>query len=142
MTVSQQVANKTLVRIFYEGVVNNADFDLASRILTANFWDHGNPPDEPKGVEGLRRFLSMLATAFPDIKVEVREMLAEGDLVAVRLKVSGTHTGILLGKIPPSGKRAIWSGMDFLRVSDGKIVERWGVRDLLGLMQQIGAVKS
>ncbi len=134
--------NKTLVRDFYERVVNKLDFDFAPRILAERFWDHGNPPDEPKGIEGLRQFLSMLGTAFPDIHVEILDMLSEGDLVAVRIKVTGTHKGILLGKIAATGRHAAWSGMDFLKIQDGKITERWGVRDLLGLMQQLGVVKS
>ncbi len=140
--MSQEQNNKTIAREFYERVINKGDFDLAPGIMVADFWDHGNPPDQPKGVEGFRQFLTMLATAFPDIQVEIQEMLAEGESVAVRLKVSGTHKGVLLGKFPPSGKRAVWSGMDFLKVSEGKIVERWSVRDLLGLMQQIGAIKN
>lgn len=140
--MSREETNKKLVRQFYEQVINKGDFDLASKIMVANFWDHGNPPDQPKGIEGFKQFLSMLSTAFPDIRVDIEEMLAEGEFVAVRLKVTGTHKGILLGKIPPSGKHATWSGMDFLRIREGKIIERWVVRDLLGLMQQIGAIKN
>lgn len=134
--------SKRIARQFYERVINKADFVLGSQILASNFWDHGDPPDTPKGIEGLRQFLTMLATAFPDIRVEIEDMIADGDRVAVRLKVSGTHKGMLLGKIPPSGSHAVWTGMDFLRISEGKIVERWGVRDLLGLMKQLGVIKN
>jgi len=134
--------NKRIARQFYENVINKADYALASQILANNFWDHGDPPDQPKGVEGLKQFLSMITTAFPDIQVEIEDMLADENTVAVRLKVSGTQKGVLMGTIPPSGKHAVWSGMDFLKISEGKIVERWSVRDLLGLMQQIGAIKN
>ncbi len=134
--------NKAIVRQFYERVVNKGEFDFAPMILAPNFWDHGNPPDEPKGIEGLKQFLSMLAGAFPDIRVDILDMIAEGDLVAVRIKVTGTQKGVLLGKFPASGKHATWSGMDFLKIQDGKITERWGVRDLLGLMQQLGVVSK
>ncbi len=140
--MSTQDKNKDTVRQFYERVINKGDYELAPSILVPSFWDHGNPPDGPKGLEGLKQFLSMLASAFPDIRVDIEEMLAEGDLVAVRIKVSGTHKGTLLGKFPASGKHAVWTGMDFLKLKDGKITERWSVRDLLGLMQQIGVVKG
>jgi len=134
--------NKIIARQFYESVINKSDFALASEILAENFWDHSDPPDQPKGIDGLKQFLSMISTAFPDIRVEIKDMIAEEEMVAVRLKVSGSQKGILMGTIPPSGKHAEWSGMDFLRVSEGKIVERWSVRDLLGLMKQIGAIKN
>ncbi len=134
--------HKNLVRQFYERVINKGDFEFAPSILIPDFWDHGNPTDQPKGIEGLKQFLSMLASAFPDIHVDIEEMLAENDLVAVRIRVSGTHKGLLLGKFPASGKHAVWTGMDFLKVKEGKISERWSVRDLLGLMQQIGVVRG
>ncbi len=137
-----QEDNKTIAREFYESVINKADYALGSQILAEDFWDHGNPPDMPKGIEGLKQFLSMITTAFPDIRVEIEDMLAEKEMIAVRLKVTGTHKGVLMGTIQPSGKHAVWSGMDFLRISKGKIAERWSVRDLLGLMQQIGAIKN
>ena len=134
--------NRKIARQFYERVINKGDYALASQILAENFWDHGDAPDQPKGIDGLKKFLSMIATAFPDIRVEIEEMVAGDETVAVRLRVSGTHKEVLLGKIPPSGKHAVWSGMDFLKFSKGKIVERWSVRDLLGLMRQIGVVRD
>ena len=132
--------NKNIARQFYEGVINKADLELASKIVHTNFVDHGNPPNLPGGIEGLKQFLSMISTAFPDIQVKVEDMIAQNDRVAVRLTVSGTHKGVLMGTIPPSGKEATWSGIDFLRISEGKIAERWAVRDLLGMMRQIGAI--
>lgn len=132
--------NKFIARQFYEEVINKANLELASKIVHTNFVDHGNPPNFPEGIEGLKQFLAMISTAFPDIRVKIEDMIAQDDRVAVRLTVTGTHKGVLLGTIQPSGKQATWSGMDFLRMSEGKIAERWSVRDLLGMMRQIGAI--
>ena len=134
--------HKRIAHLFYERVIGKADFSQASQVVGEDFLDHGNPHGLPRGVEGLKQFLAMLTTAFPDISIEVNEMIAEKDLVAVRLTISGTQKGVLLGTIPASGKRAAWNGMDFLRFAGGKIVERWSVRDLLGLMRQIDAIKN
>lgn len=84
----------------------------------------------------------MVSTAFPDVQVNVEEMIAEGDKVVIRLTVTGTHKGVLMGTIQPTGKPATWTGIDILGIKNGKIVERWSQRDLLGLMRQIGVVSN
>jgi predicted ester cyclase len=68
-------------------------------------------------------------------------MVAEGDKVAVRLNVTGTHKGELQG-IPPTGKKVSFSAMDFITLIDGKVAEEWMNADTMGLMQQIGAVPT
>lgn len=109
--------------------------------MDKGFVDHNATPNLPKGIEGFKQFLAMVATAFPDIRVKVEDMLADENKVVVRLHVSGTQTGVLMGNIPPSGKYATWTGIDILKIDNGKITERWSQRDLLGMMKQIGAVK-
>ena len=81
----------------------------------------------------------MLRTAFPDIRVTVFDTVAEGDLVAVRGEISGTHRGELMG-LPPTGNGVSVSVMDFNRIASGRVHERWGQLDMLGLLQQLGAV--
>jgi hypothetical protein len=82
----------------------------------------------------------MVTGAFPDLHVEVHDVFGEGDRVAARLTVSGTHRGVLMGTIQPTGKHAVWEGIDIFRIRDGHIMERWNSRDLLGLMRQLGVV--
>ncbi len=132
---------KSVIHRFYEQLINRADFQSAEDILADDFHDH-DLSDIRIGTEGLKSLLTMLTTAFPDIHVEIEDIVVEGDTAAVRLRVTGTQNGVLMGTIPPSGKHAVWSGMDFLKLSDGRIVERYGVRDRLGLMQQIGAIRN
>ena len=81
----------------------------------------------------------MLRTAFPDLHFTIEELVAEGDVVAGRLTMSGTCEGSLMG-MPPIGRSVRQDHMHFVRFRDGKAVEHWGVRDDLGMMQQLGAI--
>lgn len=76
--------------------------------------------------------------AFPDLRIDVDDIFAEGEQVVVRWTASGTHKGNHLG-IPPTGKKARFTGIAIARVKDGKIVEGWNAFDQLGMLQQIGA---
>jgi predicted ester cyclase len=83
----------------------------------------------------------MLRTAFPDLHFTIEELIAEGDVVAGRLTMSGTHEGPLMG-MPPTGRSVQQAHMHFVRFRDGKAVEHWGVRDDLGMMQQMGIMSE
>ena len=81
----------------------------------------------------------MLRTAFPDLRFTIEELVAEGDMVAGRLTMSGTHEGPLMG-MPPTGRPVRQDHMHCVRFEGGKAVEHWGVRDDLGMMRQLGVV--
>ncbi len=108
-------------------------------MLADNVVQHisGLPP-EAKSLEGFKQLLPALPQAFPDVLFEAEDLVAEGDKVAFRLNWTGTHQGEFFG-IPPTGTRATVSEMHMFRIADGKVVERWGEWDALGLMQQLGA---
>lgn len=131
--------NKAIVRRFYEEVINRASEPVAHEIMSQAYVEHDSP-DQPPGLEGFMKFLRMIATAFPDIEVRVEDMLADGDKVAARLTIHGTHTGTLLGNIAPTGRRATWTGIDILQLEGGKLIGRWSERNLLGLMRQLGVI--
>ena len=133
---------KAVVRRFFDEVINRSNSTVADELLAPDFLDHGLPAGFPPGRSGFKQFAAMLAGAFPDLHVTVDELVAEGNVVAVRLTVRGTHNGVLLGRIAPTGTKATWTGMDFIRLDQGKMVERWSVRDLLSLMQQLGVVQA
>lgn len=132
--------NKYIVGQFYTDVINKGNEDVMKEIVSDNFIDHYASPNHPKGINGFKEFLNMIATAFPDIQVKVEDMIQEGDKMAVRLTIEGTHTGTLMGRIPASGRKAVWTGIDILKIENGKITERWSQRDLLELMRQIGVL--
>jgi PhnB protein len=125
---------KALVLQFYDEVVNQGDREAADRLLAPGFIEHGDPP---KNREAFKQFLASLAGAFPDIHLEVADLLVEGDKAAARVKVTGTHEGTFLGN-PGTGRVAAWSGVDVFKFEGDRISDRWNFRDLLGLFDQLG----
>jgi steroid delta-isomerase-like uncharacterized protein len=88
-----------------------------------------------------KQFIAAINNAFPDLHNNIVDMVAEGDKVAVRFDVIATHKGEFLG-IPPSGKKVSFGGTAFLTIIDGKVSEEWATADMMGLMQQIGAIPA
>ena len=131
--------NKTRTREFYEKVLNARDFAAMEDYVRDDFVDHNPPPGMGAGVEGVKQTFKMFTTAFPGLRFTINDMYADGDTVISRLKCTGTHKGEFMG-IAPTGKRVELSGIDIIRVVDGKAVERWGHFDDLGMMQQLGAI--
>jgi steroid delta-isomerase-like uncharacterized protein len=102
---------------------------------------HGLGSEEPVDFEGVKQFYEMLWGAFPDIKVKIEDVVGEGETVAFRVTVRGTHQGEFMG-VPPSGNPITIGVQNFYRFRDGKVVERWTNPDMLGLMVQIGAIPA
>jgi steroid delta-isomerase-like uncharacterized protein len=135
MTTEQ---NKAVVRRFGE-LVNAHDFGRAFALCSADFVDHGLPPGTPPGAESSRHFFQGQFAAFPDLHATVLDMFAEGDRVATRIEIEGTHQGPLMG-IPPTGRHVKWTDISLHRFTDGLIAEHWGESDMMGLMQQLGVI--
>ena len=130
--------NKTLIRRFTD-LINAHDADGAFALCSADFVDHALPPGSPAGVESSCRFFKEEFAAFPDLKATMTDLFAEGDKVADRMEIDGTHQGSLMG-IPPTGKRVKFSLISIHRIADGKIAEHWSETDMMGLMQQLGVI--
>ena len=131
--------NKALVRRFCEEVWNKGNVDTVMDIFATDYVRHDLRPGNPlAGPEGQRRIAQDFRAAFPDLRMNVDLLIAEGDMVVVRWTTQGTNTG-QWGKVPPTGKHAVFSGVNIFRIRDGKVVELWNHRDDLGLMQQLGA---
>ncbi len=121
-------------------MLNQEDVSVVDELIAPDFLNHAPPPGRDRGPESMRWLAPMLRTAFPDLRFTMEELVAEGDIVAGRLTMSGTHEGPLTGMPPPTGRAVRQDHMHFVRYRDGKAVEHWEVRDDLGLMQQIGAI--
>jgi steroid delta-isomerase-like uncharacterized protein len=93
------------------------------------------------GLDGIRDYLSGYIEAFPDLRMTVEDQVAEGDRVVSRWRAEGTHRGELMG-IPPSENRISVEGITIDRFEDGKIVEAWDNADMLGMLQQLGAMPA
>jgi predicted ester cyclase len=132
------VEPRELVRRLHAALLDARDPDVVEDYFAPGFVSHNNPPGFPPGVEGVKRFFTMFRDAFPDISVEIEEMVVEGDRVAVATTFSGTHEGELMG-LAPTGRRVSVTGIDIVRVSGGLIVEHRGLSDIVGLMRQLTA---
>lgn len=130
-----------LIKRFYDEVLTGGNLMLIDEMVTDDVVDHEEGlPGQPPGKEGVKFYVNAIRTAFPDLAVKTSEpALAEGNLEAAHVILTGTHQGDFAG-VPASGKSVEFSGIDIVRVEDGKVAEHWGSTDTLGLMQQIGAV--
>jgi len=96
-------------------------------------------PGIATGIDGAKAAHQMMLAAFPDYQTVIDDLVAEGDKVAARITMSGTHSGSFMG-IPATGKHVLFTGMYIARIADGKIVEHWGEEDAVSLLQQLGAL--
>lgn len=127
---------KTLQTI-YEAF-NRHDAGRLRELLADDFVDHEpNPMTTGQGPEGAVSWAQAMFAAFPDVRMDVRDVIAEDDRVVGRVRMTGTHTGELLG-MPPTHRRIDVETIDIMRVRDGRIVEHWGVSDQTAMYTQLG----
>jgi predicted ester cyclase len=134
--MSQQT-NIAAQTAFGEAVVTG-NLDALDQVVAPGSVDHDPAPGQGPGPEGYKAMFGELRAAFPDLNVEVEHLLASGDELAFAYTITGTHLGELLGH-PPTGRKVSYRGMQISRFdSDGKLVERWGSSDELGMLRQLG----
>lgn len=122
--------------------INTADEQLARDVIASDAVFHAPTHAEPlRGPAGYLELLAMLRNGFPDIHWTMEETITEGNRVAARFTMRGTHLGDFFG-IPPTGRQISVQAVNFYRLADGKIVNEQGQPDLLGIMQQIGAIPT
>ena len=132
--------NKGLVRRAWQELMNERDLDAIDKLFTEDYTHHGGG-GEDLGREGIRKRDEGYLNAFSDLEVVVEDLVAEGDRVASRITLTGTHDGELRG-IPATGRRATVMGTSIVRIENGQIAEEWEVFDQLGLMQQLGVIPT
>ncbi len=130
-------ANKAIIRRFVEEVQNGGDLTVLDEIAAPDYVNHTAPPGVPPDREGLKQLTAMFRRAFPDGRVAIEDLVAEGDRVVTRKTFRGTHRGELMG-MPPTGRAIAIQLIDIVRLADGKMTERWLSMDQLGMMQQLG----
>jgi len=113
--------NKAAQRRIIDEVINRKNLDLADELFSEEHELHPEAAGVARGPEGMKHAFTGLHEEFPDLHVDIEEMVAEGSMVTIRLTFSGTHA--------PSGERATWPEMVFTRFSEGKAVESWEVTD-------------
>jgi predicted ester cyclase len=146
MTVSRTVqggepaiqANIDLVRRFYDEIFNKGNLAVADEIIAPEFVEHIPQPvpgtHVTTGPEAIHSFASMFREAIPDLSVSIDDVIAAGDKVVTW---QGTQKGPLFGA-DPTGNRLRFTGIDIVRIEDGKLVEHWGEVDVLGALSELG----
>ena len=129
--------NKAIARRFLDELWNQSNFGFVDQLLASDYDGHSSTVI--RGPEGTMAFVPRLRNAFPDFQFSILGQIAEGDEVATRWTIRGTHTGEFQG-VPPSGKPIEMTGITIFRIANGKLIEGWTNEDLLGLLQQLGAV--
>lgn len=133
--------NKAVVRRYFRDLADNTNPAAADEILAPDYAGHvsGNPG--PLDRAGLAGFVGMFHAAFPGITHTVEELVAEGDQVAARITVRGTHRGEFMG-LPPTGREVNIGAINVFTVRDGRVAVQHVVFDSLGLLQQLGAAPA
>ena len=130
--------NKQLVEDFINALFTDGDLTAVDRYLDPDFVNHDPPlPGSPDGAAGMRQAAEVFRKAFPDWRSDLQHMIAEDDLVAEHFVAHGTHRGSVMGETP-TGQEVALRGVNIFRITGGKITERWGRLDDLGLLQQLG----
>jgi len=134
--------NETTMRRMYE-LLSAGDVEAFGELLTADFVEHEETPGLEPTKDGVLQFFRMYLAAFPDLRMEVEELLPSGDKVVCRGRGTGTHTGEPFMGLPPSGRSVNVELIDVIRFDgDGRAREHWGLMDALGMMQQLGAIPA
>lgn len=134
--------NRALIQRFVDEAFNRGNLGVVDEIYAPVYVGHtAGFPDQTLGPEGVKEFVELYRSAFPDLHTTIEDIVTEGDKVAYRWTAVGTHQGELFG-VPPSSNRMEITGITIERIEDGKIVETWNNFDQLGMMRQIGAMPA
>jgi steroid delta-isomerase-like uncharacterized protein len=132
MSVKENIEN---VRRLNDEVFNKGNLALIDELMAPDYVFHITP--EVKGPEGVKKYVADFRTAFPDLHITIEDMVAEGDMMAIRYTMRGTFKGEMMG-IAPTGKKMELPNASFARFKDGKQVEVWPYLDSLTWYQQLG----
>ena len=117
--------------------VNTGNLEAFDTLVAPNCVDHDPAPGQADGPEGFKGFFSEMRTAFPDLAVAVETLVADDDQVAFAYTLTGTHNGPFQGH-DATGKSFSVRGVQISKFEDGRMTERWGSSDELGIMTQLG----
>jgi steroid delta-isomerase-like uncharacterized protein len=137
--VSVEENKAVVLRAFEE--INRGDLDAASGYVAPDLALNG----EQIGREAYKRRDEAMLAAFPDLRYDIEDLVAEGDTVVARWRMTGTHEGDLAGptmSVPPSGKRIDLWGMSLCRIEGGMVTENWERFDMMEFLGQLGVIRS
>lgn len=135
--MSDSERNKAAVRACFDNA-SRGNYDALHEIVSDDYVLH---PDEVRGAGGLSEMVAGYRSAIADLTVRIDGQFTEGDYVATRFTIQGTHTGELMGA-PPTGNELAFSGITISRCEDGRIAEEWELIDTVALLRQVGALPA
>jgi predicted ester cyclase len=130
---------KSIVRRAYE-LSTKKDIAALFEMYDPGYVEHMPDGDQP--LEQLKRGVPRFFAAFPDLTFTVEDMVAEGDKVAYRVTVTGSHTGGPYLGLAPTGKKIVMKNTSIKRIANGKLAESWGTLDTLSMMRQLGLIPA
>ena len=137
--------NKMAIRRLTDEALNQGNMDVLDHVLADTFTYHDPANPGVTSRDDYKQFVAALRTTFPDIHFTIEDEVADGDQLAIRWTMRGTHRGDLVmpaGPIPPTGKQVQVSGITLIRFTEGKVVEEWQNADNLGFLQQLGVIPT
>jgi predicted ester cyclase len=127
--------NKKIIHRLFNEVINERKFQVVDSIIAEKFINHGIPNSTP-GPKGFLNAVQQFIDAFPDMKIVTEEIVGDGETVATRGYMTGTHNGLFLG-VAATGKKIRMDYIDFWKLSNGKCIENWVHMDVAGVFKQI-----
>jgi len=133
--------NERVVEAFLQDVINEHNGGHAINYLNPDMQWSGGTVGTVTGSANVAGLFAGVVAAFPDAHITINDIFAQGDQVVVRVVVSGTQEGPILG-IPASGRFVQWDGVDVYRLSDGKISNIWAGDDWTAILNDTGTFKA
>lgn len=130
--------NRRVALAIHEAVANG-DPDALRELVHEDFVAHEGLPGMPPGPQGFVAWVEGLRAAFPDLQLDVHDVIVQGDRVATRLLLRGTHLGAFRG-VPPTGRRIVVQQLHIFRLVEGRVIERWSCGDDLSGFRQLGVL--
>ncbi|XYI00144.1 ester cyclase [Sorangium sp. So ce1128] len=132
---------KSLYREYVETVWHKKNVDAAGDYFADDVVDHAAPPEQGPGLAGLKKTFAMFLEAFPDFRITIEDLIAEGDKLVARVSFTGTHRGAYHG-IPATNRRVESGGTHIVRFVGKKVAEHWAHSDDLRTRQQLGLIPT
>jgi len=133
------MAEAEFMHRWFEEIWNNQNESAIDDMFAEDGVGHGLGTEPIVGPENFKTFHRAFVSAYPDLKVHVEDTVVEGDKIATRCRVTGSHRGDGIG-VPPTDRPVDFTGMVIVRVKDGKIVEAWNEFDFMKMYTQVGAL--
>lgn len=133
--------NREIVRAFIDALFTKGDLTAVDVYLAEDFLNHDPPVGSGTSREGMRRAGALFRGAFPDWHSTTDFLVAENDMVVEHFSATGTQLGEIFGA-PATGRTVTLRGINIFRLREGRIVERWGRLDELGLLRQLGLARG